>query len=136
MYAHPCGLVYLANPRTASRATADLLLRVGFIMEGSHHSRYEDYVSGPRRPEKLWIVTTVRDEDEMRASWARHLGTTPEAVEAMMPANRHIIANWTTGWFPHLAQADQVLNYRRLQEELHAVLDAHGLPLHFLRRIE
>jgi hypothetical protein len=131
MYVHAekC-LAYLANPRTASRATAAALQKIGFEMVGSHHSGF-----GTEGRGSISAFTTVRDEAEMVASWARHLNCTLEEVAEILPRQRHIIDGWTTGLFPHLRHADIVLNYRSLDDDLNDLLVRRGLPPVVLERI-
>lgn len=134
MYLHAkTSLAFLANPRTASRATAKALLGIGFVMYGSHHSGFG---ARGRRPGCAWgTFTTVRDEGELVESWARHLGCTPEEVPGMMPRERPIIEGWGSGYLPHQADADYWLQYASLEQDLNRLLGRFGLGPVELERI-
>lgn len=110
-------LVYLANPRTGSRATARALEGLGFVMLGSHHSGFES----PETPvgPVASIATTVRDEEETLESWCRKLDCTmTELLLGKLGVQRAIIAGWDEGLFPHEPYAETVLAYEDLENEL------------------
>lgn len=133
MYVHHSGLVYLANPRTASRATAKALLAVGFRMEGSHHS-------GGDVPTGFRTFTTVRDLYDTLSSWGRKLGENPGALgdilSRVLLEQRPIIEEWEP-WtlFPHARDADVLLRYETLEADLNRLLVGYGLGPVKLERI-
>jgi hypothetical protein len=127
LYVHNAsGLCYLANPRTASRATAKALVeQARFRMVGSHHS----YDEGP------WAYTTfstVRGLVSTIASWAGKLDCSPNSALVALDANtgnqRGIINGWEN-WtlFPHARRSDVLLHYENLELELNDLLKKHGL---------
>lgn len=135
MYVHKeKRLVFLANPRTASRATAKALLERGFTMMGTHHSGYGE-IGGRSRECPFRTFATVRDPDEIEASWARHLSCSVEDVPELMERQRPIIAGWTDGYLPHLWDADILLHYANLDDELNALLAMYGIDQVTLERI-
>lgn len=157
MYVHASReLVYLANPRTASRATAEALVRVGFGMVGSHHSGLADPDIEERdrmRYLTYTSFTTVRDLRETLQSWARkldiHQGNPQagdvrdvccEVLEHMDRTNqRGIIPIWklnTWTLFPHALLADRLLHYATLEVDLNDLLLEHDLGPVELERIE
>lgn len=134
MYVHkPSGLAYLANPRTASRATAAALLRVGFVMEGSHHSGFGP--GGRKACCPLRTFTTTRPEEELIASWGRFFDCAIQEVPERMQKQRAIIEGWTYGYLPHLNDADIILRFSALEGELNRLLAQHSIPHVALERI-
>jgi len=125
MYVHrKANVTFLANPRTASRSTAEALLSVGFIMDGSHHSFDASRARG-------LIFAVVRDEAETLRSWGRHFRIDPDDTERildLLERTRPIIPGWTEGLFPHAARATVVLAFSDLERELNELLEGFGLP--------
>lgn len=127
MYLHRAkGLVYLANPRTGSRATAQALRSVGFEMVGSHHSPIPDDMDR----QGVFAFSTVRDLPETLWSWARHAGH-GDVLRFLreLPGQRNIIEHWSPHTlFPHERDSDLLLHHSELGGHLNAVLQLSGLP--------
>lgn len=155
MYVHrDTGLVFLANPRTGSRATARALLGIGFQLVGDHHSNtgadrerafamvIEGLFPVPDGREHERILkpfSTVRDLRTVLESWGRHLKR-PELshgdVLDRMPGNLPMVAGWES-WtmFPHAQASDRLLRYENLEADLNELLDEHGLGPVKLERV-
>lgn len=138
MYWHPEDrLLYLASPRTASRATAEALLELGFDTDGVHHSSLSDH-RPPGFGDGWRIFTAVRNHFDALLSWAAHEPRTrsmPWGVEALGELVRRM------GWsrddaggyelFPHRHRCDHLIRYETLEEDLFDVLD---VPVDLSRR--
>jgi hypothetical protein len=147
MYVHDAtGLAYLANPRTASRATAQALEGVGFRMVGSHHSGpealYGDKYVMALLDRDSRFFTTVRDLLDTIGSWGRHLGMAEglsdgTVLARVLAQQLPIIEGWEP-WtlFPHARVADRLLRYEHLDAELNALLAEYGLGPVTLERVE
>ena len=118
MYVHPGRqIAYLAHPRTASGATAEALLGIGFTQVGKHH--------GAGNLTGLRVLTTVRNSWDAAVSWVfGRCKAGPEnwdvaTFKAALKGN-HWIKDHRM-WF-HLGRADEVLRYETLREDLREAL--------------
>lgn len=141
MYVHAStGLVFLANPRTASRATAKALMDRGFEFVGSHHSGVPFGRLIPISTPFPIFFCTVRNLDHTLRSWARHLGESEGAagdvLSIVLRKQLPIIEGWES-WtlFPHVVHADHILHYENLEPELNQLLQEHGIEPVRLERI-
>lgn len=138
MYVHQgAGLIYLANPRTASRATAKALKAIGFGMVGSHHSGLRDVedLKYFARLASMTSFTTVRDLHDTIRSWGRklegddHHDPADEILRWMKEDRQYAIIRGWEPWtlFPHARYADHLLRYEHLEDDLNHLLEEHGL---------
>lgn len=103
------GLVYLANPRTASRSTARALVeQCGFNVVEGHHAPWR-YKEHPDMEVTTFCV--VRDLLSTLRSWGRRYGKPwPKFLEEGFDGQRPIIRGWeNTTLFPFEREADHVL---------------------------
>ena len=143
MYIHrDAGLIYLAQPRTASVATSTALKHVGFEkMEppSDHHSRLYDEGSpatGFNQKSRWHAFTTIRNHWDIAVSWvfrkfSTRGGEPPEwnreAFEfALGPDNRWVRED-EMFWL-HADDADEILLYENLEPGLNSLLSRFGLP--------
>lgn len=137
-YVHKdAGLLFLANPRTASRATAKALQGIGFVKIGQHH-HYDQTLSINRQ---RLTFSTVRSIPDTLCSWRRWLRR-PEAslvvvLELILNTQRGMVPGWES-WtlFPHAEHSDVLLRYEQLETDLNRLLYDNGLPAVELERIE
>lgn len=133
-------LVYLANPRTASMATADALMTVGFrhvspyphSPRNTHHARLYS-VQCPIEDDDVadWtVITTVRNHWDCAVSW---MPRPPEGgrkwrVEEFQTrlTNRYIPGDQM---FMHADQADVIWRFETLQDDMTRTLRDHDLPM-------
>ena len=130
MYYHrDARLIYLAHPRTASNATVEALLSIGFKTHERHHGGICDAME-----RKQWYVfTTVRNHFDTAVSWVLRRtrdrrGWSREIVEWALtePVNRWV---WESEmWGLHGHDSDEVLKYETLQGSLNALLNRFDLP--------
>ncbi len=119
-------MVYLASPKTASKATKEALRPFGFEKVKGHHTVISDH------PGPDWTVfTTVRNHWDAWVSWFFFSG--PRGL----PFGVAWIKRWLQQqqqYYPHPSrgmywlytnQADKVLRYEHLQEDLY---DLFGWP--------
>lgn len=117
-------MIYLAHPRTASRATRDALIeRFGFRRQGQHHSTLGEHPDG-------WTVfTTIRNHYDAWASWycknARN-GERMDAafVEGFVGRKDRYFPVEGRMWGLHAGVADVLLRYESLEADLSALLGA------------
>lgn len=74
MYIHLAAkIVFLAQPRTASRAIAAALLKIGFVLKQTHHDSLSDmspYIKDPIEIDPDWIImSAVRNHFDIFISW-------------------------------------------------------------------
>lgn len=139
---HDAQLIYLAHPRTASVCTATALKKVGFKkMEppSDHHSQLWDRGTPVTRETRDgWTVfTTVRNHWDAAVSWAfkryyRH-GMNPdppwgpEAFDYALDWHANRWVKEDTLWHLHAPDADLIMRYENLDDDLASVLgDAGG----------
>lgn len=126
MYYHrDKNIVFLANPRTASRAMAvGLTYYHGFELIGDHHSATkDDWIQ--TQPGAV-VFSVARDVITTLISWSKLLG---EPIEEMgIPMCCHTATGWPR-WtlFPHTLVSTHVLPYENLQEALDDFLKDQGL---------
>ncbi len=126
---HERRMIYLAHPRTASTATAALLQTKGFEPSHGHHSRM--WTPGCPITRGEWadytVFTTIRNHWDTVVSWLHstlgtHLKEMPligvDDLETLNPQYVHAHELW---WM-HTADADVVLRYETLNEDLSRVL--------------
>lgn len=120
-------LVYLATPKTGSRATARALQEIGFERTGGHHGGLED-VEGSVKS----AATAIRDPKDILASWTRQNikpSMTPEEIaKNEIDTNAWVDENGRVAHH-HLGEATEVLRYENgLESEVNKWLSNHGLP--------
>ncbi len=110
-------MVYLASPKTASKATKEALRPLGFEKRAGHHTVMP-------HPGPGWTVfTTVRNHWDAWVSWFFFAG--PRGL----PFGQSWIERWLAnqrGYYPwpqemyglYTREADRVLRYEHLQEDL------------------
>ena len=128
-------MVYLAHPRTASRATSEALVQqAGFIKQVKPRSQIGDHEGIHENIPDDWIVfTTVRNHFDTLVSWYFHKNPRPSEKP---PFDKGFIQrSLATCYFPildrmwgmHRPLASHVLRYERLDAELNALLEYRGL---------
>lgn len=122
-------MVFLAHPRTASRATRDLLIeQFGFHREAQHHQHLE------RHPGCGWTVfTTIRNHYDAWASWYYKSGNgarmSAALVAKMIEEKSRYWPDPDRLWSLHSGVADVILRYETLEADLSEVLgDPVELP--------
>lgn len=142
MYIHrEARVIYLAHPRTASVATATSLLHVGFCKlepPSDHHSRLWDQGT-PVTPENRsqWtVLTTIRNHWDAAVSWAfkrfKTRGGEPHlwglaAYHCAFEANHWVQPDRM--WWLHADEADVILRYETLEEDLGRALASCGVRM-------
>lgn len=141
MYIHKARrLIYLAHPRTASVATAAALAHLGFVKlepPSDHHSRLWDEGSPVSRDNRsTWrVLTTVRNHWDAVVSWTFRRFKTRKAGDILWDVKLLETAldnRWISGerlWWLHSDDADTVLRYEALEEQLRQVLAEYDLRL-------
>lgn len=129
MYVHHSALlVFLANPRTASRSIAKALTeQAGFVKVGAHHHAPWRQLPEPRR---YTSFSVVRNLEDTIASWCRKYGgiSEREFLRSKLPQQRNIIEPWPPhSLFPWEHQSDSILRYEELPSCLNDLLRAHEL---------
>lgn len=137
-------MIYLAHPRTASVATSVSLHHVGFKKlepPSDHHSRLWDEGTPvtPGNRSEWTVMTTVRNHWDAAVSWAfkRFKTRDPEtwdlaAYQCAFEANRWVQPDRM--WWLHADDADVILRYESLEEDLRRVLTSRGLSVPTLIR--
>ena len=124
---HAARRIFLCNPRTASRATAEALKRVGFFNVQSHARLFSEW--GPVTPDNRheWdVACTVRNHWDTMVSWIfwDHAGRkkpTPQPWDvAELERVLKLTKNYVTGgtMFMHLESANFVMRYETLERDL------------------
>lgn len=132
-------MCFLANPKTASLATAFTLETLGFKHYGDQHCTPQG--SGWSRREEIddtWtIFCTVRHHYDVMVSWYFHNTRTPASKYFGYPFERFLY-EWACNpeWFQnnrmywkHYPLCNKVLRYEFLQADFHQLLIFSGLPL-------
>ncbi len=143
MYVHDTvRLAYLAHPRTASVATRDALLLGGFRAASGHHTGLPRPGLEPPLEGDWKIFTTVRNPWDTAVSWIYHMNraTPPPARPWPLDLFKNDLGprnSWITTYgrlFWMLEDADVVLRYESLQDELDKFLTGEGVePVPLLR---
>jgi hypothetical protein len=159
MYVHEQSrLVFLAHPRTASVATAEALKKIGFRMwGGSHHMRLWEHSpprSSPAYPDprpngnelltlntrREWTVfTTIRNHFDTAVSWVfrrfkdRTLDWSVDGFRTALDYNYWVDPH--AMWAMHGADADVILRYETLEDDLARLLKARSLRIAGLPRL-
>lgn len=118
-------MIYLAHPRTASRATRTALRGIGFLSSGNHHAPLDEH------PGPDWTVfTAVRNHYDAWASWWCKTGGewpfTPDWIEMKLDSQDRYFPDPSRMWGLHSGVANVILRYETLEADLEAVL---GGPL-------
>lgn len=122
MYIHnEAKLAYLANPRTASTATARALTEIGFVRDGTHHSA--------RKLEGFTTFAAVRNHWDAAVSWVfgHHLGEYKDlvfTVETFTFALDNELVGKNKMW---IHDPDFTMRYENLESDLYLVLTSAGL---------
>lgn len=136
-------LLYLAHPRTASRATRDTLLeQAGFEQLTRHGSRRDDLphhitteeirAKTDFDPEEYTVFTTVRNHWDAVLSWYYHLrvpdhGFEPSWLDQFLHKNDIYLPEHGRLWELHRRGADVIMRYENLQQDLNDLLWANGI---------
>jgi hypothetical protein len=128
----PDKFVYLANARTASKATRNALFTIGgsAVLRAGHHVHR---VALPSELQKLQAVTTVRNPYDALVTWyiKRRDASDNQSFARFLaePAERTHNTAWAypDSVFVH-HDADVFLRYETLQDDLSFFLELHGLP--------
>ncbi len=120
---HEKKVAFIAHPRTASTATAHVLMQMGFVIEDSHHSCPTWDLDG-------WdVICTVRNPFDVLVSWFYN-----------QPREKPF-----TQWLPEFLDGcsfmqgermffgqpicNHVMYYENLQDDFEYVMNAVGLPM-------
>ena len=136
MYIHRSGLIYLAHPKTASTSTMRVLLNAGFVKPNRHdrHSTlYKDGTITPDNREKFYVFTTVRNHFDAAVSWAfmkkRGGGWNLDLFKrALDPGSNPYIKEHSL-WWMHSDDADRILKFESLQEDLDKLFTEYQIPV-------
>lgn len=129
MYVHPeKDLVYLAHPRTASRATKEALGQRGFRMIGAHHS-------GPPQHDltgkKAFCV--IRNHWDAICSWyynwfnSTDKPLTAKWIRSYTGQNPNYFRPEGLWWYTWVEPTPVILRYETLQEDLDHFLENQGI---------
>jgi hypothetical protein len=141
MYAHrEKKIAYLAHPRTASTSTAAALQTLpGWKLTGSHgHHDGLHGIPGGERPEWL-VLTTVRNPFDLVVSDSfssfKKLAAQGK-LEFQVPLFREVVEtnSWLRRRFWHVDEADVVMRFETIQNDLEAALAMRGEPMPELPR--
>ena len=108
---------------------------VGFKLEGTHHSAFEDDLDGwwrSRKPEDCWwhCFAAVRNHWDAAVSWVfgYHLGEYKDLAVSIESLEFALDNEWVKGerMFPYAA--DITLRYENLENDLNLMLPFFGLP--------
>jgi hypothetical protein len=142
VYVHKeCKAIYLAAPRTASIATKDALIKIGFRKKcfcpsgdgthawncGKHHATLR--LLSER--DKWTVFTTVRNHWDTAISWYFYNNSGERSLFRIDDIKHAFDNGWTKPhalWYLHTGNADRILKYESLDADLNAVLKAVGLP--------
>lgn len=122
MYVHyDRQMIYLAHPRTASRATRHMLYGLGFQHRGNHHAPLEDH------PGTGWTVfSAVRNHYDAWASWWCKSGggnpLTPAWIESLVEGRRQYWPDPDLMWGLHSGVCDVLLRFETLEADLSDLL--------------
>lgn len=135
---HDARLIYLAHPRTASRSTRDVLLKLGFVHmydradpRGPHHSTFPAGFD----PAGFDVATTVRHHMDIIVSWwfytsEKHRGSLkPDRVfaDALWAKRRRLFPDRNRLFSLHVPRATTVLRFESLREDLAGWLGRGGV---------
>lgn len=137
MYYHrPSKTIYLAHPRTASKATREALYERGFEVAVDHHGGLEQGRQHLRVAVTTdWAVwATVRNHFDALVSWqgVQEPGTFDcefgrEYIEHLIDNNHQYFPDPHRMWGLHLDDATRVLHYESLENDLNDALEDRGL---------
>jgi hypothetical protein len=134
-------MIYLAHPRTASISTGHALKRLGFICPQGHHDTlgYGLSIAAEKGYEldlasdgDWTIATTIRYHLDSLVSWWHYLGRKvpldPGFVDYIIRVNRNFdYFPIEREWFGlHRHQADTLLRFERIEDDLNRWLRARG----------
>lgn len=129
-------MVYLAHPKTASKATRQLLEELGFIRYPEGDDYPMDAAETPTghhrglwsHPGPGWFVfTTIRDPWDTWVSWycfhnPSHLPFGVEYIELLVDRYPHFYPEPDQLWALHTVFADRVMRFETLEQDLADVL--------------
>jgi hypothetical protein len=126
-------IVYLAHPRTASRATSEALTeQAGFITKHENRSQLGHHARMYEKIPSDWLIfTTIRNHFDTQVSWYFKDGARDKP-----PFDEGFIKrNLTTLYFPirnrmwglHGRRANHLIRYENLDDELNSLLESRGL---------
>ena len=116
-------MVYLASPKTASKATKEAIRWLGFEKDGGHHDTLSAH------PGVGWTVfTVVRHHWDAWVSWYCYAADMSHPLDAKWIAHHMEVdcpehfPNPNGMWARHMEFADRILRYENLAEDLSSVL--------------
>jgi hypothetical protein len=132
-------LCYLANPKTASLATAYTLETLGFKHYGDQHCTPDQ--SGWERRQEIddtWIIfSTVRNHYDVMVSWYFHNTIRPGASKYFGWPFERFLYEWAHNpqWFRNNQMygvrnpwCNRILRYETLQTDFNCLLKSLGFP--------
>ncbi len=132
-------ICFLANPKTASLATAIALNSLGFIHFGDQHCVPE--ASGWKHWQEIddsWVIfSTVRNHYDVLVSWYFYQTRTPAASKYFGWPFERFLYEWATNpeWFrdgrlywKRTPLCDRILRYEILQTDFSALLNSCDIP--------
>ena len=142
---HDKRLIFLAQPKTASKAVATALGDIGFVdingqpclgvSDYPHHVTVAEMADGYGNETEGWTTFSfVRNHWDAVVSWVcsyyglasvAHEGWSAEFIADLL--DRMSYVNPTTLWHRHLHDSDHVLRYENLDSGLAELLQRHGL---------
>ncbi len=133
-------ICFLANPKTASLATAFALNSIGFKHFGDQHCIPSASGWEQRHDiDKTWIIfSTVRNHYDAMVSWYFHNTRAPEASKYFGHPFERFLYEWATNpeWFcdgqmywKRVPLCNRILRYETLQADFSALLNSCNLPV-------
>jgi hypothetical protein len=121
LISHELGMVYLASPKTASKATRQFLEGLGFERDGGHHDPLV------KHPGPSWTVfTAIRNHWDVWVSWYyfsevwdRPFGVS--WIERFAKRHERFITD-DEMWGLHANIADRVMRFENLENDLASLL--------------
>ena len=121
-------LHYLAMPRTASKATRDALMKIGFEQRGSHHTIEEIH------PDDA-VITTVRNHwDWFVSFWFLNQQPTKFHKFVRTTINHSEWIRRGELYWQYAPLATHLLRYETLQRDFNNMASLCGLPLTWLQQ--
>ena len=123
LISHKLGMVYLASPKTASKATRQLLVEdFGFEKRDGHHDPLIEH------PGPDWLVfTAIRNHWDAWVSWfffsgARGLPFGVAWIERFMERHWKYFPVAGEMWGLHAQTADRIMRFETIEQDLAGVL--------------
>ncbi len=115
-------MVYLAHPKTASKATRQLLEGLGFVRQGGHHAPLVEH------PGPSWVVfTAVRNHWDAWVSWycchnPAELPFGVKYIESLVDRYPYFYPEPERLWALHDTLADRILRFETIENDLASLL--------------